>query len=61
MFKAVQLPASIADLHTSLPNMDRDAFTLKQNYSVATITIPYHYFMKLSLSRLYRNVTETEK
>jgi hypothetical protein len=22
MFKAVQLPASIADLHTSLPNMD---------------------------------------
>jgi hypothetical protein len=59
MFKAVQLPASIADLHTSLPNMDRDAFALEQNYSVTTITIPRHCFMKLSLSRLYRTARET--
>ena len=31
MFKAVQLPAGIAHLHTGLANMDRDTFTLKYN------------------------------
>ena len=31
VLQAVQLPASIADLDTSLANMDGDAFTLQKN------------------------------
>lgn len=34
MFKAVQFPAGIADLHTGLPHVDRNAFSLGKEISM---------------------------
>jgi hypothetical protein len=41
VLEAVQLPAGIADLHASLPDVDRETFTLKQNCSSPTIAAQY--------------------
>jgi hypothetical protein len=47
MFQAVQLPTGIADLNSSLSNMDRDTLTLKQ-YITSHISMFNETMVKVS-------------
>ena len=51
VLQAVELPASIANLATSLANVDRDTLTLQQRTKIRTCNILQLYRLSILLSR----------